>query len=133
MDVATIGEKEKPKEWTLEPTDKQSTYKNLPISTTERYEPFSKYPYIVRDIALWVPTGMEADEVLNIIRTHAGPPAGGLLVRSEKFDEFKKGDKTSYAFRLIFQSFDHTLTDEDANQRMESVYAALRSKGFEIR
>ena len=104
-------------------------YENLPISKTEHYQPFSKYPSIVRDIALWVPTETEPENVLAVIRKAAGE----LLVRSEKFDEFKKGDKTSLAFRLVFQSFDRTLTDEDANSRMESVYAAAKKEGWEVR
>ncbi|PIR83772.1 hypothetical protein COU18_03820 [Candidatus Kaiserbacteria bacterium CG10_big_fil_rev_8_21_14_0_10_51_14] len=108
-----------------------SAYENLPVSTTERYQSFSRYPSIVRDIAIWVPNGTEPVEVLKIVQQHAGD----LLVRSEKFDEYKneKTGKTSYAFRLIFQSFDRTLTDEDANQRMESVYAGVEEKGWEVR
>lgn len=94
-----------------------------------RYEPFSKYPFISRDIALWVNEGTSADEVLEVIRANAGD----LLVRSAKFDEFTKDGRTSYAFRLVFQSFDRTLIDEDANQRMESVYAAVKERGWEVR
>jgi phenylalanyl-tRNA synthetase beta chain len=112
-----------------EMTDVPDTYDDLALSTTERYQPFSKYPFIVRDIALWVPSATNADDVLQIIRMHAGD----LLVRSEKFDGFKKGEKTSFAFRLVFQSFDKTLTDFDANERMESVSSALKAEGFEIR
>ncbi|HWP61562.1 MAG TPA: hypothetical protein VN495_03090, partial [Candidatus Paceibacterota bacterium] len=105
-------------------------YDDLPLSKTERYQPFSKYPFIVRDIALWVPEGTKPEEIASIIQTHAGD----LLVEEpQKFDEFKKGEKVSYAFRLIFQSFDRTLTDFDANERMESVTNALKAKGFEIR
>jgi phenylalanyl-tRNA synthetase beta chain len=104
-------------------------YDALPLSELERYQQFSRYPFIVRDIALWVPAATTPETILDIIRKSAGE----LLVRSEKFDEFKKGDKTSYAFRLIFQSFDRTLTDGDANQRMESVSAALKKEGYEIR
>jgi len=107
----------------------EEAYEDLPVSKTERYQSFSKYPFIVRDIALWVPASATAESVLNVIRTHAGE----LLVRSEQFDEFKKGDKTSYAFRLVFQSFDRTLMDEDANERMESVYAAVKKEGWEVR
>ena len=62
--------------------------------------------------------------------------AGELLVgRPLFFDSYepKGGDKISYAFRLIFQSLDKTLTDFDANERMESISAALTAKGFEIR
>jgi phenylalanyl-tRNA synthetase beta chain len=105
------------------------SYAELPVSATLRYAPFSRYPHISRDIALWVPVQTAADEVLQIIRANAGE----LLTRAELFDEFKKGDRVSYAFRLVFQSFDKTLTDEDANARMESVYAAVRERGWEVR
>lgn len=94
-----------------------------------RYAPFSKYPFITRDIALWVSEGTGADEVLEVIRTHAGE----LLIRSAKFDEFTKDGRTSYAFRLVFQSFDRTLMDEDANMRMGSIEAALKERGWEVR
>jgi phenylalanyl-tRNA synthetase beta subunit len=56
-----------------------------------------------------------------------------LLLRCEKFDEFTKGDKTSYAFRLIFQSFDKTLTDVEVNAIMEKISTTLKGRGFEIR
>lgn len=106
-----------------------NSYEKQPFTSAQRYQPFSKYPFIVRDVALWVPGGTEASEVLSTIRGAAGE----LLVRSALFDEFSKDGRTSYAFRLVFQSFDKTLTDGDANERMESVNAALRAKGYEIR
>ena len=108
-----------------------STTRSIPSSPLPdvRYEPFSKYPFISRDIALWVSEGTSADEVLEVIRAHAGE----LLVRSATFDEFTKEGRTSYAFRLVFQSFDRTLLDEDANTRMESIYAAVKEKGWEVR
>jgi len=104
-------------------------YDELPVSQTERYKSFSRYPFIVRDIALWVPTGTVAEDVHDVILK----AAGDLVVRSAKFDEFKKGDKTSYAFRLIFQSYEKTLTDAEANEQMENVYAAVRDNGWEVR
>ena len=104
-------------------------YEDLPLSTTARYQPFSKYPFIVRDVALWVPAETKPEDVLSVIKTYAGD----LLIRIDKFDEFKKGDRVSYAFRLVFQSFDKTLTDFDANERMESVSGALKERGWEVR
>ena len=106
-----------------------SQYEDLPVSKTERYQPFSRYPFIVRDIALWCPQGTLPVEVLESIRSAAGK----LLIRSEKFDEFKKGEKTSLAFRLVFQSFEKTLTDAEANAAMEKIYAAVKAKGWEVR
>lgn len=99
------------------------------VSAPQRYAPFSKYPFIVRDIALWVPETTEANEVLSVIRSAAGE----LLVRSNLFDEFKKDTRISYAFRLVFQSFDKTLTDAEANERIESVNTAVKAKGWEVR
>ena len=104
-------------------------YKQFPISTATRYQSFSKYPFIVRDVALWVPASTKPEDVLDVIRAHAGE----LLVRSEKFDEFKKGERTSYAFRLVFQSFERTLTEVEANAVMEKIAEALKAKGFEVR
>ena len=104
-------------------------YDNLPVSSLERYQPFSKYPFIVRDIALWVPTGTDPEEVLGVIRVQAGE----LLERSALFDTFEKNGKLSLAFRLVFQSFDHTLTDGDANERMESIYSAAKGRGWQVR
>ncbi|MBI5457452.1 phenylalanine--tRNA ligase subunit beta [Candidatus Kaiserbacteria bacterium] len=106
-----------------------SAYDDLPLSTTERYQPFSKYPFIVRDIAMWVPAETKPKDVLSVIRAEAGE----LLTRSEKFDEFKKGGKLSLAFRLVFQSFEKTLTDTEVNVVMEKVYAAVKGKGWEVR
>jgi len=104
-------------------------YDDLPLSNTERYHSFSKYPFIVRDIALWVPSETRPEEVLEIIRKEAGE----LLVHSNPFDQFEKNGKTSYAFRLVFQSFEKTLTDEEANSIMERVAAALAQKGWTVR
>ena len=120
------GVQEKP---LLHRGDASMQYEDLPLSQAERYQPFSKYPFIVRDISMWVPQATNEDEILRIIHGNAGE----LLVRLEKFDEFKKGERISYAFRLVFQSFDRTLTDTDANQRMESISEALKVQGFEIR
>ncbi len=131
--VGTVSEKERATEKPLEEYLSNDVscmqYDDLPFSAAMRYQSFSKYPYIVRDIAMWVPTGTGADEVLEIIKQNAGE----LLVRSSLFDRFEKGGKTSLAFRLVFQSFGKTLTDEDVNQVMSKVYAVLMAQGFEIR
>ncbi len=104
-------------------------YERHPFTQAERYQPFSKYPFIVRDIALWVPEGTSADDVLAAIRD----AAGSLLVRISLFDQFAKDERISYAFRLVFQSFDKTLTDGEAAERMESVNAAVAKEGWEVR
>lgn len=126
--VATVGEKKKFREVPLadiEPAD----VSNLPASSTARYAPFSKYPFIARDIAMWTPAGTDPESVLALIRSAAGP----LLMRASLFDTFQKGDKTSLAFRLVFQSFERTLTDDEVHAIMHTVTSTLTGRGFEIR
>ncbi len=116
------------REQVVEPIEAE-TYDDLPTSTTERYKPFSRYPFMVRDIALWVPMGTEPETVLDVIRGESGE----LLQHSDLFDKFEKNERISYAFRLVFQSFEKTLTDADANAVMEKVNAAVKEKGWEVR
>ncbi len=125
-----VTEKEAAKEDPLSMYVKETPeYESLPVSATERYQSFSRYPSITRDIALWVPFDAQSEEVQNVI----SKSAGDLMIRIDQFDEFKKADKTSYAFRLVFQSFEKTLTDDEANSAMNSVYEAVKSKGWEVR
>lgn len=128
--AGTAGEKEEAKEEPIVPVAAER-YGSLPVSQAERYRPFSRYPFIVRDIALWTPDGTNPSDVLALIRAEAG----SLLVRSEKFDEYRneKTGKISYAFRLVFQSFEKTLTDPEANAQMEKVTTAVKSRGWEVR
>ena len=100
----------------------------------QRYHPFSLYPFIVRDIAVFVPETIIGDGVWKAIKEgvqEAG--AEDLLVRDSLFDVFKKGDKVSYAYRLVFQSYKKTLTDDEVNKIMEKVYTEVREKGWEVR
>jgi phenylalanyl-tRNA synthetase beta chain len=90
---------------------------------------FSQYPFVLRDIALWVSDGTSSDDVLDLIRA----TGTNLLVRAELFDTFAKDGKTSYAFRLVYQSMDRTLTDKEVGDVMDKVQAALTNKGWQVR
>lgn len=130
--LGTISEKEAAKESPLEPlpAGRQGldvdSYESLPLSEAKRFQPFSKYPYIVRDIAMWAVGDTDAEK---IIRAEAGP----LAVKISLFDTFEKEGKKSLAYRIIFQSFERTLTEEEVNQIMAKLSPILVSKGFVIR
>lgn len=94
------------------------------------YKPISQYPFVLRDIAVWVSSDVKGNEVEELIKKESG----NLLVRTALFDEFQKNDKVSYAFRLVFQSFDKTLSDEEINKVVEKVTAILnKQKGWDVR
>ena len=94
------------------------------------YQPFSIYPAALRDIAVWTPLGTEESEVANLILKEAGD----RLVRIDLFDRFEKEERISYAFRLVFESKERTLSDADLDPAMERITAALNAApGFSVR
>jgi phenylalanyl-tRNA synthetase beta subunit len=129
--IGTVSEKEKASEVLLGNAFQGESldYGNLPLSVATRFEPFSKYPYVVRDIAIWVPNGTEPAGVLEILKKEAGELAHKIWL----FDRFEKAGRTSLAYRLIFQSFSRTLIEEEVNQIMAKIGGILGDKGFEIR
>ena len=103
---------------------------SIPPAQAKKFKPFSLYPLIVRDVALFVPADVAPESVAKIIKENVGE----LVVHGpELFDEFAKEGKKSLAFRLVFQSFDRTLTDDEVNAVMEKVYAVLKGKGWTVR
>ncbi len=95
-----------------------------------QYAPISPYPFVLRDIALWVPSEENEERVHEIVTKHSGD----LLVRMTKFDEFEKDGRTSYAYHLVFQSQEKTLTDEEVGEIMEAITSNLNKEaGFEVR
>lgn len=126
--VGTTGEKEKPAERPLALPD--GPMPPLPLSATQQYRPFSRYPFIVRDIAMWIPESPSAfSDAVAIFAEHNH----GLLQHVDLFDQYHKGGRVSYAFHIVLQSFEKTLTDEEANAIMEEIYKAVREKGWEVR
>ncbi len=94
------------------------------------FQAFSQYPFALRDIAVWTPTGTSGTDVQELLQQEAG----NLLVRLDLFDAFDKEGRTSYAFRLVFESPDRTLSDEDLNPLMERITAALNARdGWHVR
>jgi phenylalanyl-tRNA synthetase beta subunit len=113
VDLEKLGESYKPRQTTL-----------------GAYHPFSQYPFALRDVAVWTPIGTEEDEVENVIIK----VAGDLLARIDLFDTFEKEGRTSFAFRLVFESFERTLSDDDLNPLMQKITDALNGhKDWEVR
>ncbi|MDO8302520.1 MAG: hypothetical protein Q7T18_04685, partial [Sedimentisphaerales bacterium] len=114
------------------PSFRDLAFKALPKD--KKYIPFSHYPFIGRDIALFVPATVSGEEVAATIKMAAQSAAGELLIKGpDLFDAFSKDGKTSYAFRMIFQSFSKTLSDDEVNVFMQVIYAEAKTKGWEVR
>ena len=100
------------------------------------YKKFSPYPFIVRDIAVFVQPHVTEDALTAIIREEGT----SLVVRGpELFDVFEKKneagvvEKKSLAFRMVFQSFEKTLTDDEVNPIMKRITERFVACGYEVR
>jgi phenylalanyl-tRNA synthetase beta chain len=104
-------------------------YEVVPTPPATMYKPFSVYPSMSRDIAFFVKSATNVQEITALLLATAGP----LCVRVSLFDEFAKDGKVSYAFRLVFQANDRTLTDEEILPVMEDIYKVVEARGWEVR
>jgi phenylalanyl-tRNA synthetase beta subunit len=83
--------------------------------------PWSSYPYIVRDISLWAPESVSQESLRVLLEQHA--LYSPVPIRC--IDEYHKEGRVSYTFRIVFQSFDRTLTDKEVEGYMEVIYQHL--------
>ncbi len=109
----------------------QGFHNQTPASRVHsNFKMWSLFPFIARDIAVWVKEGTDSAEILNVIKINAGDM---VTKGPELFDEFKKDGKVSYAFRIVFQSYDRTLTDGEVNEIMARINSKIVEKGWLVR
>ncbi len=96
-----------------------------------RYKELSKYPSVMRDIALLVPLDTRMVEVLDVIENTGGE----LLIDTDLVDMYAGPElpdgKKNFAFRLVFQAPDRTLTDEEVNAIVQKITKALEEMNLE--
>jgi phenylalanyl-tRNA synthetase beta chain len=86
----------------------------------KKFKSWSLFPFIARDIAVWVKEKEDKEKIEKILTENATD----LLIRKPYiFDSFtnQKDGRTSYAFRLVFQSYERTLTDAEVNEIMTKI------------
>ena len=99
-------------------------------SKNQKFKMWSLFPFIARDVAVWVSENISSNQVAEVIKNNMGD----IVVHGpELFDEFKKDGKVSYAFRLVFQSYERTLTDAEINEVMTKINEKLKEQGWEVR
>jgi len=101
------------------------------IGEAIKYQKISPYPFVLRDVAVWLPNDKSSDDLLNIIKENAGE----LLAKTKLFDTYAPDgeNRTSYAFNLVFQSQEKTLTDEEINKIMDKITEEVEKNGWEVR
>ncbi len=106
------------------------------INKNINYKKISEYPRVVRDIALFVSPEIEPVKISETIKEVSGELLFGepiLFDVFEKKDESGKIIKKSLAWRMIYQSYERTLIDEEINLIMLKITKELEDGGFEVR
>ncbi len=96
------------------------------------FQPIPRFPSIVRDVALVIDVGTSHREVQDIIKSFP------LVNRVALFDVYTGEQvppgKKSVAYRIVYQSPTHTLTDEEVNQVQQQILSKLsRELGATLR
>jgi phenylalanyl-tRNA synthetase beta chain len=103
------------------------------VGEERSYQSPSKYPAVIRDLALLVPAETKIEEVLNILEETGGE----LLQDTDLFDIYEGEDladeQKSLAFHLIFQSNERNLSEVEVNKLMEKIITAAETEGWETR
>ena len=89
----------------------------------QQFEPLPRYPSATRDLALVMPTDVDAGQVTRLILRHQG------VDRADLFDIYAgenlaEGTK-SLAFHVYFQARDRTLTNEEVNRSLDGLLRIL--------
>ncbi len=108
-----------------------------PIKTLGTFKMWSLYPYITRDIAVWIsnPEDLSAQagqaKLEDIVTTFANT----YCVREPVlFDHFEKEGRTSVAYRFVFQSYEKTLTEAEVEKWFAELVEKIKKESvFEIR
>ncbi|MBI2627965.1 MAG: phenylalanine--tRNA ligase subunit beta [Candidatus Niyogibacteria bacterium] len=95
------------------------------VAEENEYLPISKYPAVTRDLAILVPIETKMAEVADVIENSGGE----FLIDADLFDVYQgkelEEEKKNFAFHLIFQSQEKTLSDQEVDRLMEKIIKAL--------
>jgi len=98
------------------------------------YRRFSRYPPVIRDLALSVDKSLPVSKLLNEIKSHLGEKVEEVMVfdlyAGEKVGEGKK----SVGVRMVLRSYEGSLLGEEVNALVDGLVRRLRELlGVEIR
>ena len=101
------------------------------LSLEYEYKPLSKYPSIIRDLSFFVAKSVRFEDMIIVIRK-----VGVTLLESidllDTYEGSKKdSERKSLTVRIVFQSQDRTLTDEEVNKCNSAITETLKEK-FDI-
>jgi phenylalanyl-tRNA synthetase beta chain len=81
----------------------------------KKYERMSRFPWVSRDIALVAPQGLTFGEIFVKIKKAGGELVGDIKLFDVYFGKQIEPGKKGLACKIIYQSMEKTLKDEEVN------------------
>ena len=106
----------------------------LPYATFDRkYEGIAKYPAVMRDISMVVPSKIMVGQIEAVIAQR-----GGRILEDYQLFDIYEGDQIregykSVAYSITFRAKDRTLEDADITAAMKKILNGLEGMGIELR
>ena len=99
----------------------------LPFTVGHKmFQPIPRFPATVRDIALVIDTGITHQQIQDVIRSF--PLVSQVTIFDVYSGEQVPPGKKSVAYRIVYQSPTHTLTDEEVNKVQQQIMDKLSSE-----
>lgn len=111
-------------------TKDQRFHEQFQKGVINTFQPYSKYPGTLRDVAFWLPEEsslkVHENDVMEIVRN----VAGDLVENVKLVDEFvhPKSGRKSLCYRINYQSMDRNLTNSEVNDLQDQVSQELAKK-----
>ena len=80
------------------------------------YRPLPRFPYSYRDISFGIDEKIPYKDIINLVRSRGGPLVERIELLSEYHGEQIQKGRRGLAVRVIYQSKDRTLTEEEVNK-----------------
>jgi phenylalanyl-tRNA synthetase beta chain len=94
----------------------------------KEFEPFPKYPSIIRDLSFLVEKQFRIGNILMDISRYDLYNIENVDLADEYTDEDMKEDMRSLTFRLVFRSDKKTLLDKEVDEKIAGIKKMLEEK-----
>jgi len=90
-----------------------------------KFEPYSKHPPCYKDVTFWLSPTFTYNDMCNLIRQEA---KDDVIESVTLIDSFKKADKESNCYRIVYRHNSRTLTNAEINDMQDKIRARLVSE-----
>lgn len=100
-------------------TDDERFHQQFENGIINTFKVYSSHPYVSRDISFYYDENFQMNDFYATLNKHAL----NLVSSVELIDQYQTADtnKKSYSFRILFESLDRTLTNDEVNELMDLI------------